>query len=119
MEQNDRIHHRTESRNYVGLPPIRWYRLLGSSVYLLADGRRLGKIEAINSDLVVIKQGCARVTRYYISHSKLRYWVKGNKMWIDLTPAQAVLHVMQVVPNPSIFVTLGSHFPDPPFAFGD
>ncbi|MEW6604572.1 MAG: hypothetical protein AB1351_07775 [Thermoproteota archaeon] len=119
--RNELVSDSRECRNYqAGLPPVEWFRLLGSSVYLLSDGRSLGKIEAISKDLVVIKQGCAKVTRYYISHNRLRYWIEGgSRVWIDLTLDELSSFVRQDVPNPSSFVTLGSHFPNPPFAFED
>ena len=118
MEEKERFWYGSEGRSQAKLPPIQYLTLLGSSVYLISDGTKLGKIEAINKDLIIIKRGHANVIRYYVRHNMLCR-ATGSKLCVDLTLDEASLYIRRAVPNPSNFITLGSYFPNPPFAFGD
>lgn len=94
--------------NNASLPKLEWINMLGRTVFL-QDGLELGKIEALNTENIVIKKGAINPTRYYFSHCMLKKEQSGHYI-IDLTSSESVLYQRDMVPNPSYYVTLGGSY---------
>ena len=102
-------HHRYYENN-PGVPKLTWLDLLGRTA-VSSDGRDLGKVEAINSEFVVIKKGMTGVIRYWVPAKVLKQdgGVAGDgKLRFVLTKAQMQRYKKDDIPNPSNFATLGS-----------
>jgi hypothetical protein len=95
-------------RQQSSLPNLQWINMLDRRVHLY-DGSEAGKIEAINRDKIVIKNGSLRTTRYYVDHSMLEKKVDGHFV-LQMTKVELLLFRREMVPNPSCYVTLGGSY---------
>lgn len=91
------------------LPKLEWINMLDRTVYL-RDGFELGKIEALNIENVVVKNGAINPTRYYFGHSMLKKEQHSGHYMVDLASSELTLYERNIVPNPSYYVTLGGWY---------
>lgn len=102
-------HHRYYENN-PGVPKLAWLDLLGRNA-MSSDGRGLGKVEAINSEFVVMKKGMTGVIRYWVPVEVLRQdssVASDGKLRFVLTKAQMQRYKKDDIPNPANFATLGA-----------
>ncbi|GEM_PF-3616013 len=93
-----------------GLPKLEWIGMLDRTV-CLKDGSGLGKIEALNVENVVVKNGAINPIRYYFGHPMLKKEHHSGHYVVDLASSELTLYQRDTVPNPSYYVTLGGwHF---------
>lgn len=60
-----------------------WMDITNESVHT-SDDQDIGDIEAINKDLIVVKQGLVNIHRYFIPASKVEGW-DGHVVWLKIT----------------------------------
>lgn len=120
----DKPHHRYYEGN-PNVPKLTWLDLLGRAA-ISSDGHSLGKVEAVNSEFVVIKKGMTGVVRYWVPVKVLKQEssiADDGKLKFVLTQDQMQLYKKEEdgdIPNPSNFATLGastSHMAYPPIPY--
>lgn len=106
IKYNDHYHANDRS---AGLPNLEWISMLDRTV-CLKDGSDLGKIEALNVENVVVKNGSMSPTRYCFGHPMLRKEQHSGHYIVDLASSELSLYQRDMVPNPSHYVTLGGWY---------
>ncbi|HXG06830.1 MAG TPA: hypothetical protein VNI77_05840 [Nitrososphaera sp.] len=113
---NDRFHtgyysyYYDNGRSAAALPRLEWISMLDRTVRL-RDGSGVGKIEALNTENVVVKNGAINPIRYCFGHPMLKKDQNSGHYVVDLASNELTLYQRDMVPNPSYYVTLGGwHF---------
>lgn len=108
INKSNKPHHRYYENN-PNVPNLTWLDLLGRPAFS-SDDHNLGKIEAVNSDFVVLKKGATRVIRYWVPTRVMKEGssIDGNEIKFALTQDPLGLYKKKDIPNPANFATLGS-----------
>ena len=106
--KSSKPHHRYYENN-PSVPKLAWLDLLGRNA-TSSDGRSLGKVEAINADIVVLKKGMTQVVRYWVPVEILKdiRVGAGGKLQFTLTHTQMQHYKKDLIPNPANFAALGA-----------
>ena len=92
-------------------PKSSWMDITNESVHT-RDDKDIGDIEAINKDLIVVKQGLVNVHRYFIPIAKVEGW-DGHVVWLRLTEEEVKkTYKKDHVPTPEDFYIQGHPYTD-------
>ena len=68
--------------------PASWTDLIHEPVHT-ADDERLGEIEAVSRNFLVVKKGLVNIHRFYVPLTKVRGW-DGRAVWLNVSEEEAL-----------------------------